>query len=169
MLAGVSDIWQYIIKGLVIVIAVALDRFRLREGARNLTPSLRFKENLRHGAGRMGGRDAARGGRMKTYAKLMCGAAVAVSMLGSASAASLDKVGISVGSLGNPFFVATIKGITDKAKAINPNVQIISVSSDYDLNKQVTQIDNFIAAGRERHHAQRCRPKGDRSGDRTCA
>ena len=44
------------------------------------------------------------------------------SMLGSASAANLDKVGISVGSLGNPFFVATIKGITDKAKSINPNV-----------------------------------------------
>ena len=35
---------------------------------------------------------------------------------------SLKKVGISVGSLGNPFFVATIKGITDKAKAINPSV-----------------------------------------------
>ena len=84
---------------------------------------------------------------MKTYAQLMCGAALAVSTLGSASAASLDKVGISVGSLGNPFFVATIKGITDKAKSINPNVQVISVSSDYDLNKQVTQIDNFIAAG----------------------
>jgi ribose transport system substrate-binding protein len=96
----------------------------------------------------MGGRDAASGGsKMKIYAKLLCGTALAVSMLGSASAANLDKVGISVGSLGNPFFVATIKGITDKAKSINPNVQVISVSSDYDLNKQATQIDNFIAAG----------------------
>ena len=85
--------------------------------------------------------------KMKIYAKLLCGTALAVSMLGSASAANLDKVGISVGSLGNPFFVATIKGITDKAKSINPNVQVISVSSDYDLNKQATQMDNFIAAG----------------------
>ena len=84
---------------------------------------------------------------MKTYATLLCGVALAASIAGSASAANLDKVGISVGSLGNPFFVATINGITDKAKAINPNVQITSVSSDYDLNKQVTQIDNFIAAG----------------------
>ncbi|UWU26223.1 ribose ABC transporter permease (plasmid) [Rhizobium sp. CB3060] len=32
ILVGVSDIWQYIIKGLVIVIAVALDRFRLQGG-----------------------------------------------------------------------------------------------------------------------------------------
>ncbi|QRM57378.1 ribose ABC transporter permease [Sinorhizobium sp. BG8] len=30
ILVGVSDIWQYIIKGLVIIIAVALDRYRLK-------------------------------------------------------------------------------------------------------------------------------------------
>lgn len=34
VLLGVSDIWQYIIKGLVIVGAVALDRYRQRESAR---------------------------------------------------------------------------------------------------------------------------------------
>ncbi|RVC72437.1 ribose ABC transporter permease, partial [Mesorhizobium sp. M2A.F.Ca.ET.046.02.1.1] len=34
ILAGVSDIWQYIIKGLVIIVAVALDRYRLQAGAR---------------------------------------------------------------------------------------------------------------------------------------
>lgn len=28
ILVGVSDIWQYIIKGLVIIVAVALDRYR---------------------------------------------------------------------------------------------------------------------------------------------
>lgn len=33
-LVGVSDIWQYIIKGLVIIGAVTLDRFRLKGGAR---------------------------------------------------------------------------------------------------------------------------------------
>ncbi|MCK0713565.1 ABC transporter substrate-binding protein [Chromohalobacter sarecensis] len=59
----------------------------------------------------------------------------------------LESVGISVGLLGNPFFVATIKGITDAAQDINPDVKITSVSADYDLNKQVNQIDNFIAAG----------------------
>ncbi len=73
--------------------------------------------------------------------------ALALGLAGPASAQSLKKVGISVGSLGNPFFVATIKGITDKAKAINPGAEVTSVSSDYDLNKQFTQIDNFIAAG----------------------
>jgi ribose transport system permease protein len=34
VLVGVSDIWQFIIKGLVIIGAVALDRFRLKGGAR---------------------------------------------------------------------------------------------------------------------------------------
>lgn len=34
ILTGVPDVWQYIIKGLIIIGAVALDRFRLRGGAR---------------------------------------------------------------------------------------------------------------------------------------
>jgi ribose transport system permease protein len=35
ILTGVSDIWQYIIKGLVIISAVALDRYRLAKAARS--------------------------------------------------------------------------------------------------------------------------------------
>jgi ribose transport system permease protein len=34
ILVGVSDIWQYVIKGLVIIGAVALDRYRLQGSAR---------------------------------------------------------------------------------------------------------------------------------------
>ena len=34
ILLGISDIWQYIIKGLVIIGAVALDRYRSRQGGR---------------------------------------------------------------------------------------------------------------------------------------
>jgi len=84
---------------------------------------------------------------MKTIAKLLCGAAFAAVAIAPASAKDLNKVGISVGLLGNPFFVATIKGIEDAAKKINPNVEVTSVSADYDLNKQVSQVDSFIAAG----------------------
>jgi ribose transport system substrate-binding protein len=79
--------------------------------------------------------------------RLALGLAVATGIALPAAAGELQNVGISVGSLGNPFFVATIKGIEDKAKGINPEVRVTSVSSDYDLNKQFTQIDNFIAAG----------------------
>ncbi|MEN3285707.1 MAG: ribose transport system substrate-binding protein [Bradyrhizobium sp.] len=84
---------------------------------------------------------------MKTIGKLLGGAALAALAIAPASAKELNKVGISVGLLGNPFFVATIKGIEDAAKKINPKVQVTSVSADYDLNKQVSQVDSFIAAG----------------------
>ncbi|TPI33472.1 substrate-binding domain-containing protein [Mesorhizobium sp. B3-2-1] len=84
---------------------------------------------------------------MKTLVKLLCGAALAAVAIAPASAKDLNKVGISVGLLGNPFFVATIKGIEDAAKKINPKVEVTSVSADYDLNKQVSQVDSFIAAG----------------------
>jgi ribose transport system substrate-binding protein len=56
-------------------------------------------------------------------------------------------IGISVGSLGNPFFVAAQHGAVAEAHAADPKSQITTVSSDYDLNKQINQIDNFISAG----------------------
>lgn len=67
--------------------------------------------------------------------------------LGSAEAKDLKSVGITLGSLGNPYFVTLAKGAEVKAKEINPAVRVNSVSADYDLNKQFTQVDNFIAAG----------------------
>lgn len=64
-----------------------------------------------------------------------------------ASAKELKSIGISLGSMGNPFFVALSKGAAFEAKKTNPNVKVTAVGFDYDLGKQNTQIDNFIAAG----------------------
>jgi ribose transport system substrate-binding protein len=77
---------------------------------------------------------------------LLAGAALALTT-GVASAKDLNAIGITLGSLGNPFFVALAKGAEAKAKEINPDVKVNTASADYDLNKQFTQIDNFIAAG----------------------
>lgn len=76
-------------------------------------------------------------------------AACSVLALGIAAAEAKDlkSIGISVGSLGNPFFVTIGNGAEAKAKQINSAVKVTTVASDYDLNKQFTQIDNFIAAG----------------------
>lgn len=82
-----------------------------------------------------------------TLSRIAIGLAVAAAVAAPAAAKDLNTVGISVGSLGNPFFVATIKGIEASAKTINPDTSFTNTSSDYDLNKQFTQIDNFIAAG----------------------
>jgi len=77
---------------------------------------------------------------------LLAGAALALSV-NVASAKELKSIGISLGSLGNPFFIALKNGAEFEAKKVNPNVQITTVGYDYDLGKQNTQIDNFIAAG----------------------
>src|SRR6516225_7899627 len=62
-------------------------------------------------------------------------------------AKDLNKIGISLGSMGNPFFVALAKGAEAEAKKTNPNVQVLAFGYDYDIGKQFTQIDNFIASG----------------------
>ncbi|MCQ8242415.1 ABC transporter substrate-binding protein [Rhizosaccharibacter radicis] len=87
----------------------------------------------------------------RRFAALAVSAALAVTAQGAAHqaahAAGIDRVGITVGSLGNPYFVATDKGISSEAGKITPDAKLTFVSSDYDLNKQFTQIDNFIASG----------------------
>ena len=77
---------------------------------------------------------------------LLAGVALAM-VSGAAAAKELKAVGVTLGSLGNPFFVALAKGAEAKAKAINPNATVTVASADYDLNKQFNQIDNFIASG----------------------
>ncbi len=78
---------------------------------------------------------------------LLAATAVLAITAGGAQAKDLKAIGISLGSLGNPFFVALSKGAEAEARKTNPNVKVTTVGFDYDLGKQVTQIDNFIAAG----------------------
>ncbi len=56
-------------------------------------------------------------------------------------------VGGSFGDLGNPFFFTMAKGVESAAKKIDPNAKVTVLSAGYDLNTQVGQIENFIAAG----------------------
>ncbi|MEF2074371.1 ABC transporter substrate-binding protein [Consotaella aegiceratis] len=81
---------------------------------------------------------------------LAAGLASALSIglgVGAVQAKDLNKIGISLGSMGNPFFVALAKGAEEQAKQINPDVEVQALGFDYDLGKQVTQVDNFIASG----------------------
>ncbi|ROM33898.1 ABC transporter [Pseudomonas poae] len=72
--------------------------------------------------------------------------ALAALMSQAVEARELKALGISMGSLGNPYFVTLADGATAQAKAINPSVKVTSVSADYDLSKQFSQIDNFISS-----------------------
>ena len=67
-------------------------------------------------------------------------------MAHTVEARELNTLGISMGSLGNPYFVTLADGATARAKELNANVKVTSVSADYDLSKQFSQIDNFIAS-----------------------
>ncbi len=79
--------------------------------------------------------------------KLLLASAALALATGAAGAKDLKSIGISLGSMGNPFFIALAKGAEFEAKKINPNVKVQALGFDYDLGKQFTQIDNFIAAG----------------------
>ncbi|QSJ14913.1 ABC transporter substrate-binding protein [Nostoc sp. UHCC 0702] len=60
---------------------------------------------------------------------------------------TLKSVAVTVGDLGNPFFVLMAQGAETEAKKIGgENVRTTVVSSGYDLNQQFNQIENFIAA-----------------------
>ncbi len=64
-----------------------------------------------------------------------------------ASGKTLDHVGLTVGDIGNPFFVQIAKGVEAKAKHINSSVKVTALSSNYDAVKQADQIDQFISSG----------------------
>jgi ribose transport system substrate-binding protein len=85
---------------------------------------------------------------MTTSRRLLAASTLLVGGLLSTAAVAkpLTSIGVTLGSLGNPYFVALTKGIQSAANE-KGKVAVTAVSADYDLNKQFTQIDNFIAAG----------------------
>jgi ribose transport system substrate-binding protein len=58
----------------------------------------------------------------------------------------LDSVALSVGDIGNPFFVQIAHGAEAQAKHINGNVKFTALSSNYDVNNQTNQMGNFISS-----------------------
>ncbi|MGH6755453.1 MAG: ABC transporter substrate-binding protein [Bradyrhizobium sp.] len=80
-------------------------------------------------------------------AAAMTGSALLLAICGAGQAKDAKSVGISVGSLGNPGFVIIANTATALLRKANPDVKVTTVGYDYDLGKQFTQIDNFIAAG----------------------
>ena len=59
--------------------------------------------------------------------------ALAALMSQAVEARELKALGISMGSLGNPYFVTLADGATARAMELNPSVKVRSVSAEYDL------------------------------------
>jgi ribose transport system substrate-binding protein len=80
--------------------------------------------------------------------KAACGLLLALSLTTPLFAQKkLSSVAVTVGDLGNPFFVQIARGAGSAAKKINPSVKFQSESSNYDVNNQTNQMDNFVASG----------------------
>src|SRR6202171_5875798 len=80
--------------------------------------------------------------------KIACGLLLAVRLTPPLFAQKkLGVVCVTVGDLGNPFFVQIAHGAQAAAKKINPSVKFQSESSNYDVNNQTNQMDNFVANG----------------------
>lgn len=66
----------------------------------------------------------------------------------TAQAVELRAVGVSVSDFANPFFVQIAKGVERRVAEIGgPSAEVTVVSNSYDLETQIRQIKDFIAAG----------------------
>ena len=86
---------------------------------------------------------------MKTVSPRLSALLAAFLLIAAPAAAQrpLTSVGLTVGDLGNPFFVQIARGAEARAKQLGgPGVKFSAVSSNYDLNLQMNQVENFIAA-----------------------
>ncbi|WP_043650424.1 substrate-binding domain-containing protein [Chitinilyticum litopenaei] len=55
------------------------------------------------------------------------------------------RIGISIATLGNPFFVALLHGMQEGIRQHSPGAQMLVRSADYDAPKQIAQIEELLA------------------------
>ncbi|MGB0733946.1 MAG: ABC transporter substrate-binding protein, partial [Pontibacterium sp.] len=78
---------------------------------------------------------------------VLYGAMLALSTSCKLSAAELS-IGVSVSDLGNPYFIQMARGAEAKARELGgDNVRVKVVSSAYDIDRQIAQVNDFVAQG----------------------
>ncbi|MET8692826.1 substrate-binding domain-containing protein [Streptomyces bauhiniae] len=132
-LLSVSAFWQQVVIGVVIALAVLLDTVRRKAGA---TPVA---------AGTGGGN---RGKQAATYglAAVVTVAIVgATSFLHNGSASADPKLGLSLSTLNNPFFVQIRDGAQAEAKKRGVDLTVTDARDD--ASQQADQLQNFTSSG----------------------
>ncbi|MFB8248142.1 substrate-binding domain-containing protein [Streptomyces sp. NPDC055952] len=131
-LLNVSAFWQQVVIGVVIALAVLFDTLRRKAGA---TPAAA-------GAGGPRGRQAA------TYA-LAAVVTVAIvgatSFLHNGSSSDKPKMGLSLSTLNNPFFVQIRAGA--HAEAEKRGIDLTVTDAQNDASQQANQLQNFTSSG----------------------
>ncbi|MET8182949.1 substrate-binding domain-containing protein [Streptomyces sp. NPDC005336] len=135
-LLEVSAFWQQVVIGVVIALAVLLDTARRRAGSPPATPV---------GGPSGGGRKAAmNAGKFAVAAVVVAAIAFGASVWHSGSSgASGTKVGLSVSTLNNPFFVQLKAGAQEEAK--HAGISLTVTDAQNDASQQANQIQNFTS------------------------
>ncbi|WP_128428607.1 substrate-binding domain-containing protein [Streptomyces cyaneus] len=133
-LLSVSAFWQQVVIGVVIALAVLLDTVRRKAGA---TPAP---------AG------ASQGGKGKQAATYLLAAVVAAAVVGATSLlhsgtseAKSQKIGLSLSTLNNPFFVQIRAGAQAEAKKLGVDLTVTDAQND--ASQQANQLQNFTSEG----------------------
>ncbi|MEV5251838.1 substrate-binding domain-containing protein [Streptomyces werraensis] len=131
-LLSVSAFWQQVVIGVVIALAVLFDTVRRKAGA--TAPA----------AGASGGD---KGRQALTY---VIAAVVAVAVVGAtsllhngSSAAAKPKIGLSLSTLNNPFFVQIRDGAEEEAKKLGVDLTVTDAQND--ASQQANQLQNFTS------------------------
>ncbi|OAR23049.1 transporter [Streptomyces sp. ERV7] len=137
-LLSVSAFWQQVVIGAVIALAVLLDTARRRAGA---APGSALPGS--GGAPGFGGRRGA--ARLAAAAVALAAVLGALSFVNTGSSGSSTKVGMSLSTLNNPFFVQMAAGAKAEAKAAGIDLTVTDAQND--ASQQANQIQNFTGAG----------------------
>ncbi|MEU9926127.1 MULTISPECIES: substrate-binding domain-containing protein [Streptomyces] len=136
-LLSVSAFWQQVVIGVVIALAVLLDTLRRKAGS-----------GAASSAGTApGAPGAGRKGALKLAAAALCVALVvgAVSFFNSGSSGGTTKVGMSLSTLNNPFFVQMKEGA--QAEAEKAGIDLTVTDAQNDASQQANQLQNFTSSG----------------------
>ncbi|MGA5584571.1 substrate-binding domain-containing protein [Streptomyces thermodiastaticus] len=132
-LLSVSAFWQQVVIGVVIALAVLLDTVRRKAGA---APGA--------GTGPGGGK----GKQAVTYclaAVVAVALVAATSLLHTSSGSTTPKMGLSLSTLNNPFFVQIKSGAQAEAKKLG--IELTVTDAQNDASQQANQLQNFTSAG----------------------
>ncbi|GLX52484.1 transporter [Streptomyces hygroscopicus subsp. hygroscopicus] len=132
-LLNVSAFWQQVVIGVVIALAVLLDTVRRKAGATPVTT----------GGGGNKGKQAATYGLAAVVTVAIVGA---TSFLHSGSSSSAEpKMGLSLSTLNNPFFVQIRSGAQAEAKKLGVDLTVTDAQND--ASQQANQLQNFTSSG----------------------
>ncbi|MFG2518751.1 substrate-binding domain-containing protein [Streptomyces sp. NPDC048527] len=135
-LLSVSAFWQQVVIGVVIALAVLLDTVRRKAGA---TPTA------------TGAASGPGGSKGKQAAQYVIAAVVAAAIIGgislwnNGSSGKSAKLGLSVSTLNNPFFVQMKAGAQAEAK--KEGIKLTVTDAQNDASQQANQLQNFTSEG----------------------